>query len=380
MKALKTLILLVTTRPSHIALLLALIIGFAGSAFAQTIAPTLIIVPNPPRKLSDWRTNRDAVQLIINNPQGPVRIKVAAELYLNGSLVAATKRELMPEINIQNGPNILFGSDIVNEQSFSAVSDVKYSTLRTGILPEGNYNLCLELFIGPEYITSVKVDCKRFVITQYLLPQLVLPENEKEFVVSMEKLITFRWTSVIPTPSLPMVYRLRAVEVLPGQTSQQAFAVNPPLFERKVPNMLQLLWPTEINLPPTGITIAWSIRPEDLSGVPYVTPESYAPPFTLKIIPSNEKCLALFENLKFKIKTLLALEEHFWHEYDIVERAEQLQEEAEDRGDAYEAEHWQTKRVVSTQSLDSARERYEAAYTAYEEALSRYKDCSQKPE
>ena len=80
--------------------------------------------------------------------------------------------------------------------------------------------------------------------------------------------------------------------------------------------------------------------------------------------------------MKVSLKKLLALEERYWQEFDIVERAEQLQEEAEDRGDAYEAEHWQTKRVVSTKSLDSAKATYEAAYDAYEELLARYKECS----
>jgi hypothetical protein len=375
----KTLTLVVTTRMSYIALLLALFSGFADIAAAQNLLQTsLAIVPNPPKKLSDWRTNRDAVQLFIINNSGPTKIKVEAKLLLNGTLVAMTKRELMSEITIQNGQTILYGSDLISEQSFSSVGDIKQSTIRTGILPEGTYEFCVNLLSGPEFIPVSDTRCGQFIITQYLLPQLVLPENEKELVVGMEKLIMFRWTPMIPAPSVPMAYRLRAVEVFSGQTTRQAFANNPSLFEKKVYNVLQAIWPSEIILPPGGITIAWSIQPEDLNGSPYVTPEGYPPPSTLRFLQSNEECMVLLEKLKYSINTLLAMEERYWQEYELLERAEYLQEEAEDRGDAYEVEHWQTKLVVFSNSLENVKERYEAAYSVYEEALKNYKGCTEQ--
>ncbi|HJW30697.1 MAG TPA: hypothetical protein VJ508_15795, partial [Saprospiraceae bacterium] len=176
-----------------------------------------------------------------------------------------------------------------------------------------------------------------------------------------------------------VIYRIRAVEVLAGQNPQQAFSSNAPLFERKVNNMLQILWPAEITIPTQGMTIAWSVQPEDLSGMALITPEGFAPPFALKFLPVSEQCLTLLEKLKYSLKILLAFEERYWHEYDLVERAEHLQEEAEDRGDAYEVEHWQTKLVVSTQSLVSTKDQYEAAYTAYETALEAYKNCAEQP-
>lgn len=378
MKSAKTLILLVTTRMSHIALLLAFFVGFASSSAAQKLETQLLVLPNPPKKLSEWRTNRDAVQLFITNSQGLTKVKIEAKLFLNGTLVAMTKRELMPEIIVQTGQTILYGGDLISEQAFQAVGDVKQNTIRTGILPEGTYEFCVELLSGPEFLPVSDLRCRQFIIAQYLLPQLILPENEKEFIVGMERLTVFRWTSLIPTPSVPMVYRLRAVEVLNGQTSRQAFVNNLPLFEKKINNMLQAIWPAEIVLPPNGITLAWSVQPEDLSGMPYVTPESYPPPFSLKFLAASEACATLQEKLKYSIKTLLAMEERYWQEYDLLERAELLQEEAEDRGDAYEVEHWQTKLVVFSKSLESVKERYEATYSAYEEALKNYKECTER--
>ena len=365
------------TRMSHIALLLILVLGFTGSSVAQQkLVTTLSVVPNPPKKLSDWRANRDAVQLIITNSQGPINVKVEAKLFLNGTLIAITKRDLMTEIPISTGQTILYGADIISEQSFTAVGEVKQATIRTGLLPEGNYELCVELLTGPENLSVSDPRCAQFISSQYLPPQLVLPENAKEFVSGMEKLIIFRWTSILPTPSAPIVYRFKAVEVLKGQTSRQAFAMNRPLFEKKTYNALQLIWPGEIVLPPTGITIAWSVQPEDLSGSPYIIPESYAPPFTLRFLPTSEECVTLLEKFKYSTRMLLAMEERYWQEYELLERAEHLQEEAEDRGDAYEVEHWQTKLTVFSRSLESSKERYEAAYSAYETALSNYKKCT----
>lgn len=381
MKSGKTFLLQIMTRSSHIALLLILSLGFASSLVAQQkLVTTLSVVPNPPKRLSDWRTSRDAVQLIIANSQAPITVKVEAKLFLNGTLIAISKRELMTDILIPTGQTILYAADIISEQAFTAVGDIKQTTIRTGLLPEGNYELCIELLNGTDYVSVSDARCAQFINTQYLPPQLVLPETGKEFVAGMEKLVIFRWTSMLPPPSAPVVYKLRVVEVLKGQTAPQAFAINPPLFERKIYNTLQFIWPAEINLPPTGITVAWSIQPEDLSGSPYITPESYSPPFTIRFLPTSEECVTLLEKFKYSTRMLLAMEERYWQEYDLLERAEVLQEEAEDRGDSYEVEHWQTKRTVFSRSLESSKERYEAAYSAYETALENYKKCAEPPQ
>jgi hypothetical protein len=366
---------MVRARFLHSATLL-LLLGFASSVLGQQkLSTSLALVPNPPKKLSDWRTSRDAIQLIVTNDQTPIYVKVEAQLFLNGTMIAMTKRELMTDILIPTGATVLYGADLVSEQSFTAVGEIRQSTIRTGILPEGTYEICIRLLNGPEYFPVSDTRCGQFIITQYVLPQLILPENGKIFPSGMEKVAIFRWSSMLPSPSAPVVYKLRAVEVQKGQTPGQAFANNRPLFEKKIYNMQQALWPPEIVLPPTGITIAWSVQPEDLNGAPYVIPESYSPPFLLKFLESSEACATLLEKFKYSTQMLIAMEERYWLEYDLLERAEHLQEEAEDRGDAYEVEHWQTKRTVFSRSLESSKDRYEAAYTAYEVALKDYQEC-----
>lgn len=372
----KTFHLQMAFRAIYIALPVALV-ALCNTAQAQSLQATLVLSPNPPRSLSDWRTSRDAVKLIVMNPKVAANIRIGAKLSYNGTVVAATKREI-PLVPVPAGQSILYGGELIPSEYIDFFGELKQPAARTGILPEGNYEFCVQLFSGLEQVPVSNAACRSFAITQYLLPQLVLPENEKEFVTGMEKLVTFRWTPVMPQPAIPVIYRLRVVEVLAGQTPQQAFATSQPFFEKKITNMTQEQWPVEIAVPPQGVTLAWGVQPEDSRGMAIVSPEGFTPPFALKFLPISPECMALSDKVKQNLKTLLAMEERYWQEYDLVERAERLQEQAEDRGDVYETEHWQTKLVVSAKSLESVKERYEAAFGAYESALQAYKDCIEK--
>ena len=165
---------------------------------------------------------------------------------------------------------------------------------------------------------------------KYILPTLLQPDDNKKIASGTEKTILFVWSPVIPNPPMPIAYRLRVVDVIPGQSAQQAFSVNNPLFERTTIGTTQLLWPQEIPLPDAGAILAWGIQPEDDQGNPIILPERFTNVFNLIVLPSKEQCSKLLQKIKKLRENGLEVEEQYWTAYDHFARVTQVLEEDEE--------------------------------------------------
>jgi hypothetical protein len=116
------------------------------------------------------------------------------------------------------------------------------------VLPPGEYELCVQFFGSRNgTLTDFSEDkCKSFTIEgtdniSYQPPQNVSPADGtviKE--ADAKKPITFRWTPVVPKPQGDVNYKVRIVEILPGQNKTEALRSNSPILEREVTNMTQL--------------------------------------------------------------------------------------------------------------------------------------------
>ncbi len=180
---------------------------------------------------------------------------------------------------------------------------------------------------------------------------------------------------MIPVPSSPITYRVRVIEVLQGQSAQQAFYVNTPLFEKTTVNATQLLWPQEIPLPDVGANLAWGVQPEDDQGNPYVLPERFTNAFTLIVLPSKEECIKLFENIKKLRDEGLQIEEQYWTAYDHYARVTEVLEEAEERADVLIIEKTMKDQKQSDAKLGKMKASFDITRAKYDAAIMKYEEC-----
>ncbi len=368
------------TRSLYITLLFVLCMSSLGFAQEEPVHITLSMSPRPSTKISDWRSNRETIQLLlINRNIQPIEVRIDARLSLNGTVVANTKTELMPIITLPPGqPLTMFANDIFPDNAINYIGEVRQSAMRTGILPEGSYEICIQTVAATSRLSNSNNDCKQFYLQKFELPRLVMPEDKTELVAGFENQTNFSWIPVIPSPSMPVTYRLRIVEILPGQTSQQAYALNLPFFERKSVGATQLLWPSEVQPPITGASFAWSVQAEDLEGNPIVVPERYPQPYLLKILPTKEGCASLLSKVQKEREILLSLEERYWKAYDTFERTEWQLENAEERADAYAVQKIKSGLPAIQKMFAEQKKSYEASYIKYDRALKLYLSCGDK--
>lgn len=154
-----------------------------GTAAAQTgvnptIRPELIMAANPPSHLSDWASQRQTVMLrcYLTQPFNQP-VKLSAQVSLNGQLVAKTKPEKMPMLSLHQGLNSFLAADIIPLQAVSFFGSIDQAAQRSGILPEGNYEICVS-FINAETGTPLSTaQCQPFTIRDIDPPTLISPAN-----------------------------------------------------------------------------------------------------------------------------------------------------------------------------------------------------------
>lgn len=115
-------------------------------------------------------------------------------------------------------------------------------------MPPGNYELCVQFYSSnaPPMPLSNEV-CKSFTIgetnpggTNYMPPQNIMPFDGKQFSAQEASLpIMFRWTPVMPKPKGDIIYKVKVVEVMPGQSLAQALSGNGPIAEKELTNETQ---------------------------------------------------------------------------------------------------------------------------------------------
>ena len=363
---------------SHLFLIALALSMSSASVRSQSLQVTLNLSPHPSMRISDWESHRETVTLVvINTGTKTVSAKINAILSLNGSSVASSKLDAMPVLSIPPGQSTFFGGDLFPQNAINFNGELKQTTIRTGILPEGSYELCVSM-VG-ENTAEINVlsnhDCRSFFLAKYSLPTLLQPTDGSSVVAGLEPTILFSWTPLVPAPFGIVNYRLKLVELLPSQDAKQAILNNRPFFEKVATAVPQSNWPQEVPLPPDGGNFIWSIQPEDADGTPIILPERFAEPFKLIALPSHDRCMKLLSNVSDQKETLIKTEEKYWSSYTRYLRISKELQNAQARADAYEIKKLEKQIIVAEAQVANLKQSHEDYRSRYDQAISKYKDC-----
>lgn len=247
-------------------------------AVAQTYPVTVTPIPTPPYspRLSDWRSRPSALLVtLVNNGNTTLNVRLRGSIDNGGGIRVTTKdnyRGISPIVlgphqtrTIQSNETGLFDASGLNFSGTDA------STIeRSGQLPEGFYNLCLQAidYDNPTiaYSDPNTLSCTSINIAFYEPPRLVTPICGSTVTTVLPQQVNFSWqpaTSSFGT-LLNANYTLTIAEVADGQNPNQAFEsrTTPPFFQRDFSNVTTY-FATSDPVFRRGHTYAWRIHVSD---------------------------------------------------------------------------------------------------------------------
>jgi hypothetical protein len=275
-------------------ILLIITIFCASYACLAQFNTTLVVNPQPPGTLISWDTKD--LTYIISSPVGLSRQAVIKSVLKtsDGTPVATTNLAKARVFPVGGGTLILSVRDVLPLEAMLFTGKFKSTLERTGKLPAGNYELCVQLVTPIDFIAISEVKCRNFTLAAFQLPIPLMPANEE--VLESEKAqtaIMFRWTPVAPRPAVLVKYIVTVFEVLDKQTPLQALRSNQPLLTREITGTTQYIWQPQLSFAKTKIwekattdpaysqeernvldsvdatTFIWTIQTVDLAGVPF---------------------------------------------------------------------------------------------------------------
>lgn len=293
-------------------------IFLTGYVCLAQLTTTLVVVPQPPGALINWGTKE--LTYIISNQVGsaPRSFIVKAELKESNGTVAATTNLAKARVRTM-GPAtlILYAADVIPLDAMVFNGKYKLSLERSGKLPAGNYELCLQLVTSIDFLPVSEIRCRNFTLAAFQLPIPTIPANEE--VLDAEKAQTavmFRWTPVAPRPAEQVKYIVTVFEVLDRQTPMQALRSNQPLLTKEVIGTTQYIWQPQLSFAKTKIwkndadslyskedravldsvdasMFIWTIQTVDSRGIPFgdgnVNSDGISEPNTFTVIRDRRK-------------------------------------------------------------------------------------------
>lgn len=258
---------------------------FSAQCFAQAQwRATLNFGSRPTPYLEEWRSNASIGTLtIFNSGSAPTQIIILFEVRnLSTNTVMLRGKSSPQNINAYPSPTILTNNNFIGSTGLQYNEAQKVGMLRTGMLPEGEYQICLAFeSLSHQPILLAQNVCSNFSITYANAPQLVSPQDKVELE---QPPLNFTWTSVTPPSGISVRYQLKVVEVLKGQSPTQALQSNTSFAEDDNISAPTFLLPTDkANLIKKGISFAWRVRAVDLSGRPFARNEGYSDIFIFSV-------------------------------------------------------------------------------------------------
>ncbi|MBI5858266.1 MAG: hypothetical protein HZB42_11545 [Sphingobacteriales bacterium] len=228
-----------------------LIVTFALVAKTSTAQfnTQLVVIPNPPGALADW-DNKTLTYLVSGGIGLTAQVIVKATIKTVDGEVVATKNLAKAPIIIAGSTNlILYVNDVMPLPIMIFNGKYKSSMDKSGKLPAGSYQLCVQLVNPTDYRIMSEEKCRIFNLASYQLPIPVMPASET--ILDLEKaqsVITFRWTPVTPNTGMMLTYRVTVFEILPGQTAMQALRSNQPLLAKDIVGTTQYIWQPQLGM------------------------------------------------------------------------------------------------------------------------------------
>ena len=249
-------------------LLLQVMVGHAQ------LQATLNVDSNPTPELSEWVNRNDLAILTVTNPVAGTNIdyQIKVSLLLDGD-VKLTTDNTVPFMVADFGTETFLADELIPYNAVQFIdTSFRDQVTRTGLLPPGSYSFCVELLDGfGESLTRPEQICRPMIITDYQMPELLDPVDNRSIDPILINSIIFKWTPLAPMPDVRsgLVYLIAVSEVQPGQTPSQAFSVNYPIIEEEVSFGTQFTWPTDIEAPDEDQQYVWGIKPMTDNGSTY---------------------------------------------------------------------------------------------------------------
>ena len=241
-----------------------------STSFAQTDwTANLIFDPYPSPYLADWEANPNIGQAeVFNSTANTVRVRFIVTITRAGRGQIAEAESRVFEFPPGSSSNITT-RDLIDYESVDYDKSIEDIAIRTGRLPEGQYEVCLRL---EEESGTVLIDriCAQFTIVYPDPPYLIYPLNEEAVV---NKYPIFQWTPVLVPAGRPVTYTLRIAEVMPQQTPAYALAANFPQYEMAGIGTTNLQYPFDALSFRKGMRYAWQVQVLDAEGFPPATNE-----------------------------------------------------------------------------------------------------------
>lgn len=233
-------------------------------AKAQPVQINIMVNPLPSPYFSDWEVedNIAVVQFNGNFPQ-PINIVIEAEVKeQNGTQLLLAQSEMLM---LDQGPwNLLLNNPTIFDWPLLQLNPVLESQVSTGLIPDGNYTLCVRV-LEANSSNLLGNACVPFSV---LLPEppIIIQPVQGQAVVAYNLII--QWFPVQWVPSHPVTYNLRIAEIYPNQVPQEAIENNPPHLEATVTDATLYVYPFE-GLPlETGRQYAIMVQSVDEMGNP----------------------------------------------------------------------------------------------------------------
>lgn len=235
---------------------------FVVTSYAQSWNAMFTIDPYPSPYISDWQSNPTIAALeVYNNTQKPEVVIINIEVFDDGGDLCVLGRSQRLLVN-PGEPLLINTAGYTDWQTESMDENLRQQTNRTGMFPEGTYEVIVTIknLWGTVLVQDVSAF---FTIAHPEPPELIYPIDSEEIYSEYP---IFQWIPPNIPAGISIVYTLRIVELMTGQTPDMALASNYPHFENF--NIIDTNFEYPIDAFPleANKTYAWQVQALDYQG------------------------------------------------------------------------------------------------------------------
>jgi hypothetical protein len=206
---------------------------------------------------ADWQRTNTLVVMTVTSNFGNTTADIGARFYRGGALVGTTP--LLPR-SFPDGGGIFHTPQILDWRTTQFTGDVGQSVNASGHLPDGAYQVCIDLRNIRNQQGQSMPDtsfCTQFLSIFPKPPVLLFPRNSSTVSTTQP---VFQWTPVVSEIGRVLTYQLRVVEMLPKQTSLQAIEANVPVYEQFFTGVNAFPYPASAPHLLEGRKYAWRVQ------------------------------------------------------------------------------------------------------------------------
>jgi hypothetical protein len=242
-----------TTIMKRIIILLILAMFFMPKGIKAQYTLNFNISYPAPIYLSDWHKSQTGIATVVFNIKEEVSVQAKFKTQLqnvSGDILASSNDASAVVYTIRKGANTFSLDKILQLENLQfSVSTLIRNIQTVGKLPEGNYQLCIQLISVKDNSVLLKVPvCRSFTQANYQLPYLLAP-NDKTWLDAniAQSVITFRWSNIVPRVPEFAIFRLQVFEIKDYQQPMQALRSNQPILNVELRNTTQYFWRPQLS-------------------------------------------------------------------------------------------------------------------------------------